>query len=66
MVWDRPKEHVFRDAIDSFGLHPRFMIDCLRNAVVGEEFENLKWGEPGEFNKEPGEEGPHATIVKVA
>ncbi len=28
--------------------------------------ENLKLGEPGEFNKEPGEEGPHATIVKVA
>lgn len=28
--------------------------------------ENLKLGEPVEFNKESGEEGPHATIVKVA
>lgn len=37
-----------------------------RNAVAGEKFENLKLGEPVEFNEEPGEEGPHATIVKVA
>lgn len=37
-----------------------------RNAVIGEEFENLKLGEPVKFNEEPGEKGPHATIVKVA
>ena len=47
MVWDRPKEHVFRDAIDFFGLHPRFMIDFLRNAVVGEEFEEFEVGRAG-------------------
>jgi len=33
---------------------------------VGEKFEELKLGEPVEFNEEPGEEGPHAMIVKVA
>jgi hypothetical protein len=36
----------------------------MATPIVGEEFENL--GEGVEFSEELGEEGPQATIVKVA
>ena len=35
-----------------------------RNAVVGDAFEHLRIGAPVAFSEEPGEQGPHATIVK--
>jgi cold shock CspA family protein/ribosome-associated translation inhibitor RaiA len=37
-----------------------------RNAVVGDAFEHLRVGTPVAFSEEPGEDGPHATIVKPA